>query len=300
MKSIYTILSFVLFTCSLMAQDKVIDLWPDGPPTDNGLSGPEIDEGNGRISNISTAKLYVYSPDSEINTGAALIMLTGGSYRREAMSHEGYEIAEWLKNKGITGIVLKYRLPNGHPQIPLEDASRAIRYTRQHAKEWGINPNKIGIGGASAGGHPASNAGTLFDLGKANAQDSTDTYSSRPDFILLLYPLINIPLYWPKEFVERFYGKNIDSTIVKKYSSNLNVSAKTPPVFLVLADNDSYDVLPNQAIEFYQMLRKFKISAELHVFNKGGHGFGITKHGLPVDQWPELFYDWLKAIKMVE
>lgn len=300
MKTIYTLLSLFLFTYGLMAQDRVIDLWPDGSPSDNGLSGPEVDEGNNRVSNISDAKLYIYSPDKDVNTGAAVIMLPGGSYKREAMSHEGYKICEWLKNKGITGIVLKYRLPNGHPQIPLEDASRAIRYTRQHAEEWGINPNKIGIGGASAGGHPASNAGTLFDLGKANAQDSTDTYSSRPDFMLLLYPLINITLYWPKEFVERFYGKSIDSTLVKKYSSNLNVSAKTPPVFMVLADNDHHEMLRIQAVEFYLALIKFDIPAELHVFNKGGHGFGITKQGLPVDQWPDLFYDWLKAIKIVE
>jgi|WetSurMetagenome_2_1015567.scaffolds.fasta_scaffold101983_3 acetyl esterase/lipase len=299
MKKLFTFLCIILFTCVLAAQDKVIELWPKGAPIENGLSGPEVDEGNNRVSNISVAKMYIYMPAKEINTGVAVILLPGGGYRREAMSHEGYEVAEWLKSKGICGIVLKYRLPNGHHQVPLEDASRAIRVTRMNAKEWDLNPNKIGIGGASAGGHLASTAGTRFDLGNANAKDPVEVFSSRPDFMLLLYPLI----FFKEEDVSKntnklLFGNDNSWETIKKYSSELNVSANTPPAFFVLADNDS-SVNPKHSIEFYLALKSFKIQAEMHIFQEGGHGFGITKHDLPVDKWPDMFYSWLKAIKIL-
>lgn len=300
MKRYFTLLFLTISACSLFAQDKVLELWSNEPPTNNGLSGPEVDQGNNRVDNISVAKMYLYLPEKEINTGVAVILLPGGGYRREAMSHEGYEVGEWLKSKGITGIVLKYRLPNGHHQVPLEDALRAIKVARQHAKEWGINPNKIGIGGASAGGHLASNAGTMFDLGIQNTNDSVEALSSRPDFVLLLYPLI----YFKEGEVnqalsDRFFGDDNSWETVKKYSSELNVTSETPPAFIVLADNDK-SVNPQHSIKFYLALKEHNISAEMHIFQQGGHGFGITKQGLPCDQWPDLFYDWLKAINMVE
>ena len=184
------ILLCVAFTISSSAQDLVIDVWPNGAPTDNGLSGPEVELENNRVANISVAKMYVYFPEGKINTGAAMVICPGGAYIREAMSHEGYEVAEWLKERGIAGIVLKYRLPNGHHQVPLEDVNRSIRIVRYHAKEWGIDPNKIGIAGSSAGGNLAANAGTRFTFGDKNASDPIERISSRPDFMLLLYPFI--------------------------------------------------------------------------------------------------------------
>lgn len=300
MKTIITILFIALFAGSIIAQDKVIDLWPNGAPSDNGLTGPEEDMGNNRIANISVPQMYVYMPSKEMNTGAAVILFPGGGYRREAMSHEGYEVAEWLKSKGITGIVLKYRLPNGHPEIPREDANRAVRVVRQHAKEWGINPAKVGIGGSSAGGHLASDAGTRFDLGNPDASDPVEVFSSRPDFLLLLYPLI----YFKDGKINPgignlYFGGDISWDNVKKYSTELNVTAKTPPAFFVLADNDK-TVHPSHSIEFYSAMKKFNIPAEIHIFQEGGHGFGITKQGLPSDEWPDMFFNWLKAIKIVE
>ncbi len=301
MKTLINLITLTFFALTLNAQDKFLDLWPNGAPSDNGLSGPEVDEGNNRVSNISVAKLYVYLPEKEINTGAAVILMPGGGYRREAMSHEGYEVGEWLKSKGVAGIVLKYRLPNyGHHQVPLEDANRAVRFVRQHAKEWGIDPNKVGVGGASAGGHLASMAGTTFDLGNPDATDPAEVFSCRPDFNLLLYPFIFIH----EEDVQqgrrsRLFSENDGWDIIQKYSSERNVTANTPPTFLVLADNDK-SVNPRHAIEFYLALKKHDIPAEMHIFQDGGHGFGITKQNMPSDQWPDLFYDWLKTIKMVE
>ena len=300
MKTTITFVLLFMLALNLAAQDKIIDLWPDGAPSNNGLSGPEEDMGNNRFANISVPKLYVYLPSREINTGAAVILFPGGGYRREAMSHEGYEVAEWLKSKGIAGIVLKYRLPNGHSEIPLEDANRAVRVIRQHADEWGINPAKVGIGGSSAGGHLASTAGTQFDLGNPNATDPVEVFSSRPDFMLMLYPLI----YFRDGKINPgianlFFGGNTSWDNVKKYSSELNISENTPPAFLVLADNDK-TVHPSHSIEFYSALKKFNIPAEIHIFQEGGHGFGITKQGLPSDEWPDLFFNWLKAIKILE
>jgi acetyl esterase/lipase len=290
-----TLISFTIF-----AQDKVIDLWTVEPPTDNELSGPEVDEGNNRVSNISVAKMYIYTPDEEINTGAAVILLPGGGYRREAMSHEGYEVGEWLKSKGITGIILKYRLPNGHHQVPLEDANRAVRYTRFNAEKWGINPNKIGIGGASAGGHLASMAGTRFDAGNKNSDDPVETFSSRPDFVLMLYPFIFIEEGKLRPTMkERLFGGEDNWEIVKNYSSERNVTSDTPPCMLIHADNDEA-VPPLHSIKFYSALKNHNIPAEMHIFTDGGHGFGITKQNLPSDNWPNLFYDWLKTIKIIE
>ncbi|MGW8316133.1 MAG: alpha/beta hydrolase [Bacteroidales bacterium] len=284
----------------IFAQDTIMELWPQGPPVENGLSGPETDLGNNRVGNISRATAYIYFPESAHHTGAALIMLPGGGYRREAMSHEGYEVGAWLKEKGITGIVLKYRLPNGHPEVPLQDAARAIRLVRQHAEEWGLDPGKIGIGGASAGGHLASVAGTRFDEVPPGSADRSDTCSSRPDFMLLLYPLI----YFREgdihpSIAQLLFGGDTSWPTVSKYSSELNVTESTPPAFIVLADNDPA-VDPSHSMAFYQALKQHGIHAEMHIFQQGGHGFGITKQGLPSDRWPELFYDWLESGGIVE
>ena len=300
MKTILAFFTFILVSFTMNAQDLIVDVWPNGAPDDNGLTGPEVDLGNNRINNISVAKMYVYLPEKKINTGVTVILCPGGGYFREAMSHEGYEVAEWLKSKGITGIVLKYRLPNGHPQIPSQDAGRALRIVRQHAEEWGINPNKVGIGGSSAGGHLASTVGTKFDSGDKNANDPVETFSSRPDFMLLLYPFI----YFNQEEVQNgkknlFLGENNNWETAKQYSAQLHVTEQTPPAFFVLADNDK-SVNPKNSIEFYLALKNFNVPSEMHIFQEGGHGFGITKQNLPVDEWPELFYNWLKAIKMID
>jgi len=213
----------------------------------------------------------------------------------EAMDHEGYDMADWLAKQGVAGIVLKYRLPYGHDQIPLEDAQRAIRIVRQKAAEWGINLSKIGIAGSSAGGHLASTAGTKFDLGKPDSADPLEKYSCRPDFMLLLYPVITFnEQYGHMGSRTNLIGPGNKWDLVEKYSNELHVTAQTPPTFLVLADDDN--AVPTQnSIEFYLALKKFDIPAEMHIFRDGGHGFGMNKTNKPVDQWPNLFISWLKA-----
>ncbi len=300
MKKLITVFTLLMLTISLNAQDKVLKVWPNGAPTDNGMTEPEEKFDGVRVRNVSEAEISVFLPEKENNTGAAVVICPGGGYWIEAMDHEGYDVAKWLNTKGIAGIVLKYRLPYGHDEVPADDARRAIRIVRANAEEWGINPSKIGIAGSSAGGHLASTVGTRFDNGNTGSNDPLEKYSSRPDFMLLLYPVIT----FREEFGHMGSRKNLigegnDWALVRKYSNELHVTPETPPTFLVLADDDK-TVPPRNSVEFYLKLKENNVPAEMHIFQEGGHGFGIRKNNLPVDQWPELFFNWLKASKIVE
>jgi len=295
------ILFFILIsTLTVYSQDFSLEVWPNGAPNDNGLDRPEEKYDGVRVRYVSEAEMYIYLPEKSVNTGAAVLICPGGGYTIEAMDHEGYEIAEWLKEKGIAGIVLKYRLPYGHDEVPSSDARQAMRIIRQHAAEWGINPEKVGIAGSSAGGHLASTVGTRFDAGQIDSDNAANQLSSRPDFMLLLYPVISF-----KEGVghmgsrKNLIGETNDWEVAKKYSNELFVTEQTPPAFFILADNDK-SVIPLNSINFYLAMKKYDIPAEMHIFQEGGHGFGIRKNNIPADNWPNLFYDWLKAIKIID
>jgi acetyl esterase/lipase len=177
----------------------------------------------------------------------------------------------------------------------LEDVHRTLRIVRQKAAEWGINPSKIGIAGSSAGGHLASTAGTRFDLGNPEAADPIEKFSCRPDFMLLLYPVITFDEeYGHMGSRNNLIGANPKYDLVERYSNEKQVTAQTPPTFLVHADDDT-GVPSRNSVEFYMALKKHKIPAEMHIFRQGGHGFGMNKKNLPVDQWPNLFAQWMKA-----
>lgn len=300
MKILNLSLILMLTAICVHAQDFSVKVWPDGAPNDNGVTTPEEKYDGVRVRNVSEAEMYVYLPEMEKNTGAAVLICPGGGYWVEAMDHEGYDIAAYLKENGIAGIVLKYRLPYGHHEVPSSDARQAMRMIRANAAMWGIDPEKVGIAGSSAGGHLASTAGTVFDEGDAESDDPVASMSCRPDFMLLLYPVITMD----EEFThlgsrENLIGKGHNMKLVRKYSNELNVNEQTPPTFLVLADDDRA-VLPRNSIEFYTALKRYNVPAEMHIFQKGGHGFGIRKDGRPSDKWPEMFVDWLHAIEVVE
>jgi acetyl esterase/lipase len=300
MKCIAFVVTLIFGTLVLTAQDKVLKVWPNGAPNHNGMDKPEEKYDGVRVRNVSEAEMYVYLPEKEENTGAAVVICPGGGYMIEAMDHEGYDMAKWLQSRGVAGIVLKYRLPYGHHEIPSGDARQALRIVRKNAEAWGIDPAKIGIAGSSAGGHLASTVGTRFDYGSKENEDSFERISSRPDFMLLLYPVIT----FSEEFGHMGSRKNLigegnDWKMVEEYSNELHVTPQTPPTFLVLADNDK-GVVPRNSVEFYLALKENNVPAEMHIFAEGKHGFGMHKKNLPVDQWPELFYSWLKAVKMIE
>jgi acetyl esterase/lipase len=303
MKKVNLSILLIMVLTQVMAQDFTMKLWTEGTPNECKPEGEEkYYERNGtfRYENVSEAEIFVYQPDKLMNTGAAVVICPGGAYWVEAIEHEGFQIAEYLKSIGVTGIVLKYRLPYGNSEVPLSDALQAIRLVRSKAGEWGINPSKIGIAGSSAGGHLASTAGTQYDHGDLASTDALGKISSRPDFMLLLYPVISF-----REGVghmgsrKNLIGVTNDWTIVKPFCNELWVTDDTPPVFMVLADDDKA-VPTENSISFYRALKEKGVAAELHIYAKGGHGFGMTKHDIPVDKWPGVFADWLKSMKIIE
>ncbi|MCK9300191.1 MAG: alpha/beta hydrolase, partial [Bacteroidales bacterium] len=193
MKKLLPVLCILLgIAAAAYAQERIdLPLWPDGVPESNGITAEEINNNN-YFSNVSVPAMSVFKANPDKNTGVALIICPGGAYARQAANHEGFQLTGWLNDNGITAIVLKYRLPNGHDFIPLKDALQAIRIIRSKAGDWGINPSKIGISGFSAGGHLASTAGTHFDYGNPEADDPIARQSSRPDYLILFYPVISM------------------------------------------------------------------------------------------------------------
>jgi len=288
-----------MVTLHFASAQKVIKLWPNGAPGNNECPQPEETFNGKMVRFVSEPTLTIYLPDKEKNTGAAIVICPGGGYAIEAMDHEGYQYAEYLQSRGIAGIVLKYRLPYGHHEIPLVDTQYALRTIRYNAREWGIDPVKIGISGFSAGGHLASTSATHFDNGKANSGDPVEKMSSRPDFAVLIYPVITFNEQWGHMGSrENLIGKNHDLKLIRYYSNELQVTTETPPTFLLLADDDK-GVSPRNSIEYYSALKEKGVSAELHIFREGGHGFGMNKTGKPHDQWPDMLISWMKAQKII-
>lgn len=295
---------FSLFAATTFGQD-TIAVWENGIPNTTTAPGEEayvFKRNSWRYENVTTAEIFVYFPKEEINTGAAVIICPGGGYWIEAVKREGDNIAKYLQSKGITGIVLKYRLPYGNPEVPTSDVQRAIRLVRHNAEKWQINPNKIGIAGSSAGGHLAAFATVHFDDGDANAKDVVEQQSCRPDFSLLLYPVISF-----REDVgdrgsrDRFMGDaTSDWEKVKYYCNELWVSDKTPPSFMVLSDDD-HIVIPENSIRYYQALKMHDVPAELHIFGKGGHGYGLQDHlQFRAAKWNTIFLSWLQEMEIIE
>ena len=261
-------------------------LWPDGAP---GAKGDR--EGD-------KPTLTIYLPPKEKATGAAVVICPGGGYGFLAMDHEGHQIAQWLNSLGVAGFILKYRHHNsgagyGHP-VPLQDAQRAIRTVRSRANEWNIDPNRIGILGFSAGGHLASTAGTHFDKGQADAQDPIERVSCRPDFMILIYPVISFTEWYVHTGSrQNLLGDNPDKNMLESLSNEKQVTPETPPTFLVHADDDN-GVPPENSIYFYLALRKAKIPAEMHIYQRGGHGFGLGKKDSAASGWPVCCAAWMR------
>lgn len=271
-------------------------LWPDGAKESNGLKGEEVVDDNGVVRNISVAELTVFRPDKEKNTGMAVVICPGGGYTSLVLEREGNMFARWLAGRGVTGIVLKYRLPNHHHAVPLADAQRAIRFVRTRAEEWGVDPAKIGIAGFSAGGHLASTVGTHFDKGNSNSKDRLEQLSSRPDFMILVYPVISLSSALARQGVrEALIGKNGGEGLAGLYSNELHVNRNTPPAFLVHCDDDAV-VSSLNSVVFYQQLKKNNIPAVLYIFDKGGHGWGLLPDFQYYQQWTGLLEIWLKQI----
>jgi acetyl esterase/lipase len=236
--------------------------------------------------------LTPYIP-KEKATGAAVIVCPGGGYSHLA-DHEGGPVAEWLNSVGITAFVLKYRIgPRYHHPAPLQDAARAIRLVRSRAAEWKLDPQRIGILGFSAGGHLASTIGTHFDLGVPDATDPIERVSSRPDLLVLIYPVITMGNFTHAGSKKQLLGDNPSAEMVTLLSNELQVTKDTPPTFLVHTANDAGVPVEN-SLHFAEALRKAGVPFEMHIYERGPHGFGLGGKDPVLSTWPTTCAAWLR------
>ncbi len=249
------------------------------------------------ITSTPQSGISVYLPAKEKRTGAAVVIAPGGGYAGLAIDPEGHDVARWLASQGVAGIVLEYRLPNpaAHgSDWPLEDAQRAIRIVRSHALEWGVDLHRVGIMGFSAGGHIAACAGTHFDSGSPRAADPVERESCRPDFMVLVYPVITMTndSVCHQGCKKHLLGDNPDPKLLNYYSAELQVTRKTPPAFIVQAKDDVVKV--QNSILMADALSKAGVNCDLNLYDKGGHGFGLGIHGGEVASWPQRWLNWMK------
>lgn len=268
-------------------------IWPDTAPGEQGDVGKEVlespKEGAAkpihRYRNVTVPTLDFYPAPKEKNTRATVVVCPGGGYNILAWDLEGTEICEWLNAIGVNGVLLKYRVPRRKNRekhdAPLQDVQRTFGIVRSKAKEWNIDPDRIGVLGFSAGGHLSATASTNFQKRAYDRIDCADDLSCRPDFTVLVYP-----------------AYLVDRETKAQLEPEIKVDAKTPPAFMVHAGNDR--IPAEGSIQYYLALRKAGVEAELHVHPLGGHGFGMRKSEFPVHQWPDRCGEWMKSIGLLE
>ena len=249
---------------ALWAQQPMeLPLYPEGPAESAGFKTEEYWADSTRVADVQNPMLYVYLPEKSKAAGRAVVICPGGGYARLAIEKEGHAVARWMNGQGIAAVVLKYRMPNGHHEIPLKDAQTALETVRTKAAEWGIDPGKVGIMGFSAGGHLAATASTHFTSEK-----------NRPDFSVLIYPVITMDeTFTHRGSREHLIGKGYKADLVQRYSNEKQVTAQTPVTFLALSDDDKA-VPPANGVGYYLALRACGVPGELHVYPTGGHGWG--------------------------
>lgn len=274
------------------AANNIIPLWPEGVPGKRDIGPEKI--GGGYTANVSEATLTMVSPAVDHPNGSAVIICPGGGYVRMSTAREGEQYANWLGTLGVTDFVLKYRMQEyGHP-APLQDVLRAVRTLRARAAEFGIRPDRIGVMGSSAGGHLAASAATLFDspLGRTGAP--LDSVSARPDFLMLMYPVITMrdPVAHAGSR-KALLGAAPSADSLALMSLETQVSAATPPTLLIHTQEDTAVPVEN-SILFYQALTRAKVPAEMYLFEHGGHGMGM-REGLGTSSlWPRRAEEWLR------
>ncbi len=292
-KIILPLLMTAIATLSEAAPPVVIPLWPEGVPGAKAI-GDERSESGGRISNVSEPTLTVYAPAVDRPNGTAVIIAPGGGYGMLSTEREGVQYANWLSTLGVTSFVLKYRMKEfGHP-APLQDVLRAVRLVRSRAAEFKVNPARVGVMGSSAGGHLAASAGTLFDHADGRTGAALDATSARPDFLILMYPVITMDD--PHAHVgsrKNLLGDNPSPEVLQLASMEKQVTAATPPTLLIHTQADQSVPVEN-SILFYQALTRAKVPAEMYLFEHGGHGMGM-KDGLGTSSdWPARAAEWLR------
>ncbi len=272
-----------------------IPLWPKGAPDEKGEVGEEHDttKPDGglvagqrviRLGNVSQPTITLYRPPKEKDAGAAVVVCPGGGYSILAMDLEGTEVCEWLNSIGVTGVLLKYRVParpgDDKHILPLQDAQRALGLVRFHAKQWNLDLHRIGVLGFSAGGHLTASLSTHFEKRAYEAVDDADQVSCRPDFSMPIYPAYLVP-------------KDQDN----KLAPDLTVTSNTPPTFLVQAEDDGIRV--ENSLVYYLALKRAKVPAEMHLYAAGGHGYGLRPSAKSVTTWPKRAEEWMRSLGLL-
>ncbi|RLD55042.1 MAG: alpha/beta hydrolase [Bacteroidetes bacterium] len=303
MKKLLICLLLTSILAPLVAQNQILPLWQGDPPNYRETGEVTIWDTADivRVRNVQKPDIAVFLPSKKNASGEAVVICPGGGYGILAYDWEGSDIARWLNSRGIAAFVLKYRLPGSKSNVvphksPLMDAQRAMRIVRSNAAVWNIDPGKIGIMGFSAGGHLASTLSTHFDAGDSSNPDPVEQVSCKPDFSVLVYPVIS--------FTEDFQhsgsrinllGEDADEELVKYYSNELQVTADTPPAILIHSDDDKGVPVEN-SIAYYKALRANKVSSELHIYPYGGHGYSLAIGKGHLATWPDRVIEWIHYI----
>ena len=302
MRFIFLSILIIFIFNSVKAQD-YIPIWPDNKmPNSKGMVLKEI-ENNQRITQVSAPGIYTFFPSNEENKNSAVLILPSGGYHHLTYILGGFQLAKWFNTLGINAFVLNYRLPTS-PDLekrsigPLQDVQRTMRLIRTNAHKWNINPDKIGIMGASAGGHLASTLATHIE-DASSIGDSLDKYSFEPDFIILISPVISMSEYTHQGSRDNLLGQDPSEQLIKRYSNELNVNENTPPAFIVHAADDKA-VNPRNSILFYEALLNHNISACLHIFPHGGHKIGLIDNPGSTNLWTELCKLWLRELEIIK
>jgi acetyl esterase/lipase len=281
---VLTLLLLLACAAAPAAAQTALPLWPSGAPGALGTAPEDV------------PTLTPYLPPAGKANGTAVVVFPGGGYAHLATDHEGTKVAEWLNSLGVAAFVVKYRLgPKYHHPVMLHDGQRAVRTVRARAREWGVNPDRIGVIGFSAGGHMASSVGTHFDAGSTSATDPVERVSSRPDFMMLIYPVITMQdAYTHAGSKQNLLGEKPDPDLVWLMSNELQVTPRTPPTFLVHATTDPVVPVENSLL-FYKALHEAGVPVEMHLYETGPHGFGLAQGFPKLASWPGLAADWMRG-----
>ncbi|WP_267405067.1 MULTISPECIES: alpha/beta hydrolase [unclassified Chryseobacterium] len=309
MMKLFIILTFSFFFASnfvdaqttnknfILSKDaEQIDLWRGNMPDKGGSKNGEIINDKGSVTNVSTPRLIVHQPKNP--NGTAILVISGGGYAHIELGKESNPTANWLQSEGITAFELIYRLPQEGwktNNVPFEDAQRAMRLIRSMANKYGFDQNKVGILGFSAGGHLAGITSTLFDKKFYKPMDAIDSLSSKPNFVGLIYPVISmLPPNNKTHSYKSILGNNPTTVQQTNFSVEKQVTTDTAPTFLAQAFDDPISPVDNSFL-MEDALRKAKVPVEMHIFQNGGHGWGLGKQGSPVSSWPNLFKNWAQS-----